>query len=483
MKTFGMLSVFLFSLLVLGISFDKSAGALTSVSTETEIKMNVEPIITVSFSTRAAILKASMKPGQLDEIKVGAEIRTNSRTGYKAYLSTDKRRKDATDTRATSLVHINNDTDTIPTLESSVTPNNFPVNHWGYSIDGGAHYAGMKASNDIDLADFTTSNSSEARNMDLYFATKVNNDQAGGFYENTIIVTAVANYVAQTINDIEYMQDINNEIALSMEEDHQYQLKDKRDGRKYWVSRLRDGNIWMTQNLDYHNTISYSSSDTRLVLTSALSDVWSDIEYPISYSAYGGTDSYYCSGDCVRTYVNQRYAAGYGPATVLTSAELMSNDEELKHYYLGTKYGENVYKLSALYKQTFETQGFNSEPDPIVDEFDEYVLNHSQSLCPKGWRYPTGREFNYVPYYYGVQKHENWEEVSDFVDGTIYPMLSSTEGSYFTIVFNASSTTSFSLNSGYYYRNTVSNNGGQGVYYDTSSSSWSGAFVRCVMRW
>ncbi len=481
LKTFGVLSVFLFFVFLTGGAVVFNAGALTTVSTDTEIRLDVDPIITVSFSTRAAILKASMKPGQLDEIKVGAEIRTNSRTGYKAYLSTDKRRKSNTDRRATGLVHLNNDIDIIPTLETSVAAENFPVNHWGYSVDGGENYAGMRAANDVDLADFVTSSASEQRNMDLYFATKIDNNQAGGFYENTIIVTAVANYVAQTINDIEYMQDINPEIALSMEEDHQYQLKDKRDNKKYWISRLRDGNIWMTQNLDFYNI-----EDGKLKLTQELSDVWSDIDYAVVFeNRASNTTDYsvrYNNGDApVVHFANKRFPSSYGSPTALTTNEINSDNESLKHYYLGTKYSGNVLALRTIYNQTFNTVGHNSEPDVMVPEFDEYVLNHPQSVCPKGWRYPRKDEFRLLPKHYGVMDYENWTKYTtdnNAFKTAFYPMMMS-DYYNFSIITDDSTKSSGNIIGMMINNSTVENN--ERFFYISSGNS--DAFVRCVMRW
>lgn len=484
MKTFSMLFGFLFFVFFIGASFD-NVGALTSVSVDTEIELDVEPIITVSFSTRAAILKATMKPGQLDEIKVGAEIRTNSRTGYKAYLSTDKRRKSATDVKATGLVHINNNTDYIPTLESSVTADNFPVNHWGYSVDGGENYSGMRASNDVDLADFTTSNSSDQRNMDLYFATKIDSGQAGGFYENTIIVTAVANYVAQTINDIQYMQDINNDVALSMVEDQQYQLMDKRDGKKYWISRLRDGNIWMTQNLDY-----YTIENGGLKLTTELSDVWSDMNYPATLNNRSN-DDYYAGSTNLVHYVNRRFAIGYGGVYTVTPEQIAEN-EELAHYLLGTKYGYQILRFDPLYNQNFNDPGHNSEPDVIESEFDEYVLNHPQSVCPYGWRYPRYAELSHLPSYYGLYDYEagwddTWRATTESFHSAVYPILSSLDSRYyFSLAADNSSKSGYNLSSIYYSNSTSTinqNNNSTTVRYFFASSGDSSAFVRCVMRW
>lgn len=448
-------------------------GAYAVTSTETTITMDVEPIITVTFSTRAAILKASLKD-QLDEIKVGAEIRTNSRTGYKAYLSTDKRRTSDTDTKATGLVHINNNVDYIPTLEESVTPSNFPVNHWGYSIDGGEHYSGMKAVNDVDLADFTSSNSSEKRNIDLYFATKINNDQTNGYYENTIIVTAVANYVAQTINDIQYMQDINDDVALSMAEDQQYQLKDKRDEKKYWISRLRDGNIWMTQNLAYEEY--EDANKTQFILTSDLSDVWSDYVYPTTRTVYTtATVVTSSSTSNIYSYQNVRYNKETGAFLALTEEEIAANDEELKHYYLGVRYPGALMKFKR-YNQDFNMVGHNSEPEPLREKYDQYVPNYNQSVCPRGWRLPTNVEYVGLPYLYGATKYE------------YVPTALTNSPAYFFIQDE--------YYSYYNYKRMITNNSAGSntrsvlLYEDSTSgfttdSYWTDGdgFVRCVMRW
>ena len=63
---------------------------------------------------------------------------------------------------------------------------------------------------------------------------------------------------ARTINDIETFQDfgkLNAErkamVVSSMTTDVNYTLSDNRDGRTYTVSKLDDGNVWMTQNLAF----------------------------------------------------------------------------------------------------------------------------------------------------------------------------------------------------------------------------------------
>ena len=60
-----------------------------------------------------------------------------------------------------------------------------------------------------------------------------------------------------TIGDLTYMQDFASlneadkaSILNSMTEGEQYQLKDNRDQKDYYISKLADGKVWMTQNLD-----------------------------------------------------------------------------------------------------------------------------------------------------------------------------------------------------------------------------------------
>lgn len=47
-----------------------------------------------------------------------------------------------------------------------------------------------------------------------------------------------------------YMQDVTPEECMKVENDTEKQLIDKRDGKKYWVIKLRDGSCWMTQEHD-----------------------------------------------------------------------------------------------------------------------------------------------------------------------------------------------------------------------------------------
>lgn len=67
------------------------------------------------------------------------------------------------------------------------------------------------------------------------------------------------------------MQEMNYYICNNNRPGTTGQLKDNRDGKVYWVTKLADGNCWMTQNLDYDdpnstkitNPSSWTSTDAN----------------------------------------------------------------------------------------------------------------------------------------------------------------------------------------------------------------------------
>ena len=77
--------------------------------------------------------------------------------------------------------------------------------------------------------------------------------------------------VGPTIADLTYMQDFNTltesemqTVLDSMVQNQQYELTDSRDLRKYYISKLVDGNVWMTENLDLYldSSRTYTPDDT-----------------------------------------------------------------------------------------------------------------------------------------------------------------------------------------------------------------------------
>ena len=64
------------------------------------------------------------------------------------------------------------------------------------------------------------------------------------------------------------MQTMTPELCASWDDDYTTRMVDLRDNKVYWVAKLKDGNCWMTQNLEL-------DLSTDIPLTSELSDVTS----------------------------------------------------------------------------------------------------------------------------------------------------------------------------------------------------------------
>jgi hypothetical protein len=72
------------------------------------------------------------------------------------------------------------------------------------------------------------------------------------------------------------MQEMTTAICSASEIGETKQLRDVRDGKYYWVTKLKDNNCWMTQNLDLNLTTAGLTA-----ATSDISSAWnSSSTYP-----------------------------------------------------------------------------------------------------------------------------------------------------------------------------------------------------------
>ena len=206
--------------------------------------------------------------------------------------------------------------------------------------------------------------------------------------------------------DVVCMQDITSTnkstILASMTEEQQYTLTDKRDGKTYTVSKLKDGNVWMTQNLDLDldSTKTYTNKDTDLG--------WNGMSYstanltPIR-STYTTDTNNWCEGGVVQynSCESNDTPESYDPGELYWSRERWPNnrtsceeaggswgyDGEL--YYcadanLVTSTGEPQHHLGNYYNWTAAVAMNNSSSHITDNELIE------QSICPAGWTLPIG---------------------------------------------------------------------------------------------
>lgn len=152
---------------------------------------------------------------------------------------------------------------TIPSVTGETTLSSMPANHWGYSFgsktpDGDTLYQAMPADEmkpiyGMSVNDQFNPHPTMTRTDIFYisFAAKVNKQQPAGTYTNQVIVSAVAtpDKRVATFDGVTTMQQMNSTICKAARTNDTARLRDERDGRFYWVTKLADGNCWMSQNL------------------------------------------------------------------------------------------------------------------------------------------------------------------------------------------------------------------------------------------
>ena len=104
----------------------------------------------------------------------------------------------------------------------------------------------------------------EGSNFTTTYATYISPTQAAGTYLGQVKYL-LTHPSAATPTSAYIMQEVTN-WKNDLDEEESVQAIDIRDGKQYWVTRLADGNIWMTQNLDFDidTTRTYTHNDTDL---------------------------------------------------------------------------------------------------------------------------------------------------------------------------------------------------------------------------
>ena len=183
-----------------------------------------------------------------------------------------------------------------------------------------------------------------------------------GHYDVEVNVSRFGrNYASENaLHVLMAMQNINSEFVMTMNVDEQYQMYDLRDNKIYFVSRLQDGNVWMTQNLDFE------IPSTGITLSPDTTNV--DSEKTITPAATWGTDPnayYYYSGGNNYVAPSQNNL----DTDSVQSLDGLALDAEERHYSLGSYYS---YALAVA-------------GESISD--NDYSSGYATTdICPKGWR-------------------------------------------------------------------------------------------------
>ena len=186
-------------------------------------------------------------------------------------------------------------------------------------------------------------------------------DNYVGQVKYTLVPTSES--ISKSIFELEYMQDFASltsaqkaDVLTSMITNEQYQLKDSRDNKVYYISKLTDGNVWMTQNLDLDidSTKTYTSADTDIL------EDWNPISSTQTTTTWA---EHYNSPE------------SYDPGDVCWNGSIGSSitttcDQSSNHYSLG-----NYYNWAAA----IASNDSSSHIEGIA----------TSSICPRGWKLPV----------------------------------------------------------------------------------------------
>ena len=344
------------------------------------VQEEIPSSVNIAFipASGSASLSPTTPTGQSAQINVLAKVDVQNSGGYTVYLKSNSQ----------NLVGQKNSDNIIPGATTAKTYNAMDVNTWGYyasegsSVPEGATYKAISVSGNGDkVAENSNSKiKTDTKNIMLSFAAKINDEKPADTYQNTVTMSVVSSPLQTTLTDIANMQDMTTSICEASSMYETKQLKDVRDGKYYWVTKLADNKCWMTQNLDLD-----------------LGDEWPDAslsDYEVAGTTYKPVPTFdevtsenidtsstatrsWSLGDVrlvdpleVRQCASKLNDATGCPEWLATyTTPITANGEEDAHYILGNFYQWNT--------ATAGTGGIMTTGQA------------SGSICPRGWRLPT----------------------------------------------------------------------------------------------
>ena len=221
---------------------------------------------------------------------------------------------------------------------------------------------------------------------------------------------------------IYFMQDVAN-WKDSLQLGESVRAIDTRDAKTYWVTKLADGHIWMTQNLDLEiggaNTAPLNSNNTDISTDPnvyASSGIYSDYNVSNGVYTWNPVSTAITSNTTISDNIvspawpaddngNTKPYSAEGKDNYFYSSNSTSNDTrytslkdcttahpiegECERYFAG-----NYYNWTAAIASNDSTN-LGSIPEQIAPN----------SICPKGWRLPNPNELAKLNQLYNNKKH------------------------------------------------------------------------------
>ena len=207
--------------------------------------------------------------------------------------------------------------------------------------------------------------------------------QPAGTYSGKVKYTLVHPSTAPAPEKPIFMQDTATIKSKLVNVGDEIQAIDTRDGKKYWITKMADGNIWMTQNLD----LELNSNKTYTPADTDISANWQPIRNTIDFT-----------GTSMRSWANDYntpYSANPGEVYYYTSSTTTDDYKYTSLIACQTEHPDcsahnhagNYYNWSAAVASN------NTNTTELTTQFN----NAPESICPAGWKLPTGRQTDNNP--------------------------------------------------------------------------------------
>lgn len=244
--------------------------------------------------------------------------------------------------------------------------------------------------------------------------------------------------LSREITGINYMQDIDSTnistILSVIDEGNQYFLRDIRDNQPYCISKLKDGKLWMTENLNLAGGTALSAEDTDV------------------------TSSY------IDNFTTSNKLAKTGNAIILPTSSTSGFNSTNYSYVYNSDNKENCgadgQNTPCYSYYSWDAATLGSGRAIGIENTDAV-----QSICPKGWQLPRGR----------TTSASSWQTESDFyvlahqygLDSTVYPFESDDD---FFIQAGPGTIPNFLL-AGEYSQGSLNGVGTSGSYWGSSAAN------------
>ena len=244
-------------------------------------------------------------------------------------------------------------------LQVPVSENGAAFAHAGYYYDNGPIQQGQERVSGYWSSSRAGSNDMYILNPDSNFNTY--HAASSGYRVTGRSIRCIRDTSLDTI----YMQDVTSDMVSNMAEGDILTVKDRRDNEEYKVTKLKDGKVWMIDNLRLDPTA--TGLDVLKGNTNATDEI-------LTYYKNGGGSSPYPANGVSSDWTGEDQ----------DSYELPYINADSKDVVTSVAYGEGSGKVGVYYNYCAASAG------SYCYAGNTEAGNASYDICPKNWRLPVG---------------------------------------------------------------------------------------------